>query len=469
VPRSAWSILIAVLLLVAPGHVRGFGPQLIDPLRFNETNAIGPVLIDATTAYCFWPKWVVKESAVTAVELETGRLLWSRPANLALPLTYKLEEGWLLFESTGGEKIAENRTSGSRTFHLVNCETGTEHVFSHDPSINASVDRPRACGDRCLTPQGLVVRCSDGSKVGDLGPGEHRTVIDGDHLFVVTLLADESNLYYQQRLLRRFQLETMQVDKQLELPLEESWRMMAARGDCVIGRCNSEDREGYLVGFDIAGNRELWRLDCPKAVRTTPNFWEGESTLVLAMGVHGAIRPIQIDVTEGMMRPNHDWQDPRLMLSWHQEGGLYPDFVAANSDLIIGRWRFVQLTCIDSRSGHLIWNQFNSEHMINRVFCCDDRLSDYLVVETPHGIDILSTATGERRSIKPDQIGLKPRPHITHQEEQDDDTALLINPSSERLWDLGLMWAPMIPVAAWLIWSLFRRPRSPERTQRKLV
>ena len=460
--RHLSSTILAVLTLISLwSETRLYSQTIAEFSLINDRTSFGPVVLDEANAYCYWPRSVVTEPAISAVELSTGRHLWTKPALLAMPYTYRIEEGWLQYETTEGEQMTLRRSIGPRTFHLVNSATGVEWSFPTRPELRSNVDGTWVHHDRCLTHQGDFVRCSDGKTIGNLGPGEHQTIVNDHDFLVTTLIPDEKNTCFVKRLLRRYDLETMRVEREMELPLEVSWRIVAATGDVVVGRTETTEREPFLACIDLAEQKERWRVAIPFSIRMSPFEWSEDHQLKLTMGAHGLIRPLRIDMATGTLSPDLSWRDPRLLLAWHQEAGQYPDFVSYNENYIIGRWRFIQLSCVDSRTGQLIWNQGTSNHQISRMFGAENRLGDYFVAESRQGFDIVSVANGDRLTISIEQVGLTATPQKSTSDEEIEPVELLAsvlaNSSEEWLWSQGLLLGPLIPFVGWMLWSLIRR------------
>lgn len=437
------------------------GQPLPDFSLINERASFGPVVLDDVNAYCYWPKTVVTESAVSAVELATGRHLWTIPAKFAIPVTFRIQEGWLQYETTESEHVSFRRSTGPRTFNLVNTATGEQRVYPIDPEMQSNVDGTWVHRDRCLTHQGIFVRCSDGHVLGNLGPGEHQTIVSGEHFLATTLVSDETNTRFVKRFLRKFHLENMQLEREIELPLEVPWQVVAARGELVIGRTHISEREPFLVCMDLSTHEERWRVAVPISIRTTPAEWTNDSQLTLSMSAHGLIRPVQVDLATGKLSPDMDWRDPRLLLSWYQEAGQYPDYLAYNENYLVGRWRFIQLTCIDARTGALIWNHETSNRLISRIYSAEPDLNQHLVAESREGFDIITVATGDRTPVTVRDVGLEAVPFKPATDDVGDAASTihsaLSSPTDEWLWGHGLMFGPLIPVAGWILWSVTRR------------
>ena len=457
-----WLILVTVFLTVFGCETTVFGQRSVEFPPLQERMTTGPVVLDDENFFCYWPSWQVTESSVTAIELSTGRHLWSKPANLALPLTYRIDEGWLQYETTDGEQVSARRTNGRRTFHLVHSTNGQERTYPAELELRSIVDQTWVHRDHCLTPQGLVVRCSDGAMIGYLGPGEHQTLVTEGLLFATTLVPDVSNTHFEKRLLRRFNLKTMEVEREMELPLENGWRIVAARADLVVGKSEVPNRTPLLVCVNIDEKKNLWSTSIPISVRTSPFEWIDDSELILTMGIHGQIRPMKVNLTTGAVFPDRNWHDPRLLLAWHQESGHYPDFVAYNEKFIVGQWRYFELSCVDSQTGEIIWNHGTSKYVIGRIFSSPERLGDYLIAESKEGFDIVSVAKGDRLAITPAQVGLKinPKRLMADDEEAESVSApssLFGDSSQDWLWDQGLLLGPLIPIVGWMFWSAVRR------------
>jgi outer membrane protein assembly factor BamB len=468
VKRCPVSVLIAVLVMRSTLTAQALNLQMTDRALFNDRPAVGPGVLDDELVYCYWPKRVVIESAMTAVDLATGRLVWSRATNLALPAACRIEEGWLQYETSSGDAVNSRRTLGPRTFHLVEGKTGAERVFAFEPERHAKVERSLVHANCCLTPQGVVVRCSDGEVLGDLGKGEHHAVAQDGELFVASLVSDDSNTHFEKRILRRFELSTMRVLRQLELPLEVAWRVIAGRGDFVVGRTDLTEQGPELICYDLARQVEVWRSTFPKALNGSPSEWQGESVLRLTMGVHGIVRPVQINLENGVLSPEVGWQDPRLLLAWHQESGQYPDFVATNQKYFIGRWRYLHLACVNSETGQMIWSHDNSNHIVGRMFTRDTSLGDYLVAEASDGLNIVCVSTGERRAVLPSDVGLVASPKELFPEDAEPGMLaahLLRVASHEWFSERMLLAVPLLPLFCWLVLLLIRG-RSPFRSNR---
>ena len=439
-----------------------FGQPANDFTLINERVSFGPAVLDDSCVYCYWPKSSVTEPTMTAIELATGQLRWKHPAKLAHPVNFRVEEGWLQFETTEGDPGSFRRSSGPKTFHLVNAASGEEINIPDATNLRSSVDRTWVYQNRCLTSKGQLIDCQGGRIIGELGFGEHQTITGNGSFLVMTLFPDESNTHFERRLLRKFDLETMALELEMELPLEESWRIIGVQGDLVVGRIELPDRSSFLSCLDLASRNQRWRVPVPKSVFASNCQWEGTSLLILSAGVHGLVRPLRVDMESGAMSPDQSWFDPRLLLAWHQEAGQYADFVASNDRFLIGRWRYLQLSCVNAKTGELFWNQGTGDYLIGRVFAANAGLTDYVVAETKTGIDIINVATGHRNSITPEQVGLNVLPlenylEVEKESQTDATNALFGDSSIDWLLDKGLLLGSLIPFAGWLFWSLIRR------------
>lgn len=427
----------------------------------NERATFGPVVLDDDHAYCYWPRAAVVQPAISAVELKTGRHLWTKPARLANPPTFRIEEGWLQYETSDRDQVNFRRSTGPRTFHLVNASTGKELEFPFSPELRSNVDSTWIHNDRCLTHQGLLVRCSDGQIIGKLGPGEHQSIVNDDHFLAVSLQPDETNTRFVKRILRKFNLETMELEREIELPLEVAWSIVAAKGDTAVARTFVSEREPFLVCMDLSTQQERWRVPIPVSIRTSNIQWTDDNRLRLSLATHGFMRPIDVDMSSGQLLPDMNWRDPRLLLSWYQEAGQYPDFLAVNERFVVGRWRFVQLVCLDVNTGDLIWNHGTANHLISRVYSTESRLSDYLVAESKEGFDILHVPTGERKSVLISDLGLEAVPFEPASDEPGEvsDTlqTLLAATPDDWLQRQGVYLSSLIPLLGVIVWYITRR------------
>jgi hypothetical protein len=460
VPRFFTIRLVTVLLGLLTSERCMLAQPATDFTIINDRMSFGPALLDKTNAYCYWPRSVVTEPAISAIELATGQHLWTIPAKLASPVYFCIDEGWIHFETTESDQIMYRRSTGPRTFHLVNALTGEDRAYPTPQETRSNVEGTWVRHNRCLTNSGLLVQCSDGKTVGTLGEGEHQAIVNESEFLVTTLIPDSSNIRFQKRLLRKFDLETGRLKHEIELPLEVPWRVVAAKGEIVVGRTELGDRTPQLVCLNLADQTELWRVSIPFSVRMSPVHWdEDRSHLELTMGIHGLVRPLRVDLESGQLLPDNTWQDPRLLLSWYQEAAQYPDFVAENKNFIVGRWRFIQLACIERETGNLVWNQGNSDFLISRVFSAEPEMGEYVVTESRRGFDLIEVATGNRKTISIDQVGLSAKevePALTN--ETVGAVATLDEDAPDVwLWNQGFLFGPLIPFAGWIVWSMTRR------------
>ena len=465
---SVW--LIAILIVNSRAQSQYFDTHTLSSTRFGENGPIGSLAIDSSLCCNYWPESTVKEPTVTSVELSTGKLLWAKPAQLALPPTFKIEEGWLLYESTDGEQIERFRTDGFRTLHIVHGVTGVEATIPYDPDRNSIVERPMVHRDRCVTGQGLVVNCADGTVVGDLGPGEHQILVSNGRIYVLSNLFDQLNVDRTRSIFREFDLGRMTVEQELEISVDNAWEPVAARDDVIIVAGEMGGRSNQMVCFDLAKKSERWRTTLPRSIRPSPCFWRDDSKLVLTMGSSGLVCPLLIDLETGNWAPETQWRDPRSLLSWHNDLGVPADLVASNDSLILGRWRNQVLMCVNAQTGKLEWSQRSSDYMIARTFSQKPWLGDFFVAESRLGYDIISVATGERRSVLPEQLGLELSDDHYHRSLLDDPGVMTENESemtevskvlfgtktADRVWDWVFILIPAIPVFIWIVWSLIR-------------
>src|SRR5262249_10192439 len=145
-----------------------------------------------------------------------------------------------------------------------------------------------------------------------------------------------------------------QVLREFELPVHDYSHLMAAKSDFAIFIGRSEDRQS-LFCIDLARKSERWRIAMPNSVQESACVWDGSSALVFYKNVHGIIRPMRIDIENGRLTPDVNWQDPRSILAWHQSSNPLPEFVGANQNYVIGRWRGVEVICVQPNSGELSW------------------------------------------------------------------------------------------------------------------
>lgn len=453
---------IALMLFSSLADAQTFDPSMTPTERYNESNAIGVGALDEINFYCVWPEWHVRPPMLTAVELATGKLRWSSSGRFVLPNTFRAEGGWVIFANSERPQMNFNGTGWIEAFHIINSETGAEIAIPHDESRNTFVDRPRVQQGRCLTLQGQVVQCDDGSVIGDLGPGEHQTLLADGRLYVATLQVNESDQYDRRRFFRRFEFKSMRLEREMELPLEVTWIPVAARDEIVIAKSEVAERQYQLVRLDLQHKDIRWRVKFPRSVLASQAIWDGDTKVTLAMGGASVIRPITVDIATGAIAPDPNWQDPHAVLAWHGEPTRFPDLVACNATRILGRWRFQQIICVDSTTGQLMWEQSAGDHLISRLFCHPQGMGNYVVAETDDGFDIITVETGERKRLTPRDLGLqsiRASQPVDKDERPTNEVAdyLFRSRSNDWIWDRALLLAPLLPLAVWLPWALFRR------------
>lgn len=459
--RHAWLILrvIALLLAASLADAQQFDPGPQAPERFNDSNALGIGAIDHATFYCVWPESHVKRPTVTAIELATGKLRWSRSGQFVLATTFRCEDGWLMFANTFRPQMNFG-TAAIEAFHIINGETGAETTIPHVESRNSLVDRTRVYRGNCLTLQGQVVKCVDGAVVGDLGPGEHQTLLVDGRLYVTTLLVNDTDWRERRRLIRRFDFESMRTELEMELPSDATWIPIAARQGVVLAKSEVAERQYQLVRIDLDQKQIGWRVTFPRHVLSSQSVWEGDDKVVLARGGPSLIRPVKVDVASGAITPDTNWNDPHALLAWHGEPTRFPDLVSCGPTRTLGRWRFQQLVCVDSTTGQLKWEQSADDHLVMRMFCQPTQMGDFVVAESVDGFDIISVETGERKPVTPPDVGLQSiRSTLTENVESSASEVadyLFHSRSNDWIWDRGLLFVPMVPLVMWLLWSLIR-------------
>lgn len=466
--RQLALVVWGLVLSCCPIYSQGYDPYGMNVGRFNEANPIGAAAIDHGIFYCSWPEWSVETPCVTAVDLATGKPVWTQHGRLAMPHTFKIDETWLEYETTDGDQVAPYLTDGLRTLHLVDLKSGRHTTIPTEVNRRSVVEECLVHQDRCLTFQGMVVNCADGAIIGDLGPGEHQAIAANGNLIAVTRVLKEDTFQYDKCLLREFRIADMKLEREMEIASDVTWTLAGTRGDYVLAWCEFNDHLPQIGCFDLDQKTERWRTELPRGVRINHFSFPDDSHAMFALGYHGPIWPLLVNLESGAISPVDSWRDPQWMLSWHNQNGRLADMIASNSKVIIGKWRLQNMLCIDATTGKRLWDQRSVDHLVTRVFCERPRLGDYLVAETERGFDIINVESGERHSIVPENLGLKrvPKPIPETLQETDERptsrTASLMKPlflgstSNDWMFDQGIFVLLAIPILIWAIWAVVR-------------
>lgn len=456
------------LFLCLPAHAQVLEFPPLNTFVFSDPDITGLAVMDDQTVYLYWNERMVTVPAITAVELSSGRHLWSKPAKLNLPTadvvprTFQVEEGWLLYETFDG-RIGDPRhiRPSQRTLHVVNGQTGEQQILPRaNPNHPSYVSTPVVHRSHSVTYDGTVVRCSDGQIVGELGQGDHYPIIgEGDHLFVMTTTEDRASADGAKRFVRKFDVTTMTLLTEMEFPLQNFSPLVAAKGNIAVFASQSDDRR-QLFCIDLSDRREQWRITFPNDVSPFDFQWNGNTELVFHLGTNAIIRPVRVNIANGHLAPDADWIDPRSMLGWYQSRRVSPDFVVANRKFIIGRWQ-QQVICVDPFSGQLLWKHVDSEDCVGRLFTERTRLGEYFVAGTSDRFNIVSVATGETRSIRLTDVGLTAapprRPLASDIDTIPGNASDIGSTEFDRVNDALVLATPLLPLVVWLIWWLFGR------------
>lgn len=463
-PARQWVMLVVlnVLCLAADAQVMEFPP--VNTFVGGDPNVTGLAVIDDGVAYFYWNERMVTVPAITVVELDSGRHLWSKPAKLdsrfVLPRTFQVEGEWLLYE-TVDEGVEDPRSVrlSQRILHLVNGQTGEEQILPRADSTRRSfMSRPMVRRDHCVTYDGTVVRCTDGHIIGDLGTGDHHAIVDDDHLFVTTSTAGWVKAADTKRFVRKFDLTTMRLLLELDLPLQTFSQMIAAKDSVAVFAGESGD-ERQLFCVDLTNRSEQWRTAFPYELSFACQ-WDADNQLVLYHSTHTIVRPIRLNVANGHLAADRDWMDPRSLLGWYQSRTETPDFVAANRKFVVGRWQQQQVICVDPSSGQLLWKHLDSDDCVGRLFTDRMRLGEYFVAATYDRFNIVSVATGETHSIRPADVGLTAASRLRTSASDIDVTpepSYFTSTKFDRVRDGLLLATPLSPLIIWLMWRFFRR------------
>lgn len=456
----------AIVSLSSRAESQFVNPLPNGPFQFNESNPIGLGAIDHKAFYCYWPAWSVSQPAVTAVELATGKLLWSIPVRMRQNLTFELEDQWLYFEAIDEESQTQE---SNVSFHIVNTATGADTVVPWNADRFVEVLRTLVHRGRGVTPQGLVVKCEDGSVVGDLGSGIHQVAASNGKLYSMPFENPSMIAEREMFLLRRYDIETMQLEREIELKDRFPLTFVIAKGDVAVVRCQIDLRRSQLVCFNLETGAERWRVMIPNGVSTSKCEWLDDLRIALTTGPLGPIQPMHVNLENGEMTADLTWTDPRSLLAWHFNGSFFPDMFATDGERIVGRWRTQRLVCIDSKTGKEIWKHSNQNYPITRLFFQTPLMGKEIVAECDVGFDIISVGTpdGDRRRVIPDSIGLtkfvrsarnsnSTKPSNNSRRVSLSSTVSQDESIREWMKDWGTLLWPAIPLLFWVIWSLVR-------------
>ncbi len=408
----------------APSAAKNEDSQFSRPLR-PDVPRVARALVRDDVAFIEWPPELVGTGALTAFDLKTGRLKWTCPvepsiaASLSVAGDY-IVQGWL--------------TSNGHEDRLVHRATGeTQALPLGDAQAAVPKDQRVWHGglhvhdDWMVTNQ--IVRLSDRHVVREIDFPWRSAVSHRGKLYTI---GDRDHRLNGEYVIRRTDLETGR--EELAVPVAElvaSDRefgfggIVAVSGDVVAISTswrptpNDPAVNGY-VGFNLVTRRELWRAEVERRFGRAPVCFHHPDGLGLSNPIENwnplRLRPLLIDLTTGAMQPDPEWRDPYSLLNWHlgetQPVVGLPDldyrvgFVARNDRHAVTLQSNTKLICVDVQTGALAWkHDIGGRHVWPSITSAGD-LGGYVMVPLPGGVEVFEISTGERRVIKPADVGL---------------------------------------------------------------
>ena len=507
-----------------PTTVTGQTETLFETVRSNFEDPAAPLpqlprielcAVVGNTAYVCWPRSLVGEATLTAVDLKTKKLKWSHPFGKQV----------VQFLTTFGDQIycVADRQRVVRPGRLVSDVTDTsfdnESFESiHDYLFQVETGKLTTLGR--LSPEKVIYGKKpviDGNfLVGDL-------VIDATDLRSYELDFESSNALIQKGKLfvvfweyvrnvetkaspdeekgdgssentdtrglfaaggdlqipyvRRVDLKTGNVEVTARLPGSKGepnarWTLVAADGDRIYLQEHEvsyaqRDDERTVTCYDIVQEQQIWSTVVPRELsnlrfRDPTTLEDQPRTRQDSGAVSGGSyvrHPLLIDASTGRWQPDPDWRDPYSFIHWHTNIDSIVQ-VMKNDRYIVVLHKDAALICIDSVTGQRLWRGEAATPWPP----FSEVLTDQLVLPCLGGIDIYDVATGQCHRLLPKDVGLKVERSLelpTNRSANRDPT--LTHASSDKFYERQLVLLLALPVVGWICFrTLFwlRRPRS---------
>lgn len=418
--------------------------------------------VSGRTAFVCWPKEMVSDATITAIDLDTLQLKWKRVIGPLTVWNYQLFHNQLYYVASN---YAPGRPSPPETSEecLLSLETGE--------GVPQSVDVPRSTvvsNDTYLVSNRIY--SSDSANVIDL-PRFHRWrgIINRKHLFEMGFACNDDGRITGERILRRIQLATGTVELTDEL--------VASMGDLVTAWDNrvllqyEEPIEKtdppaaleqnlamrMLVCYDLEKKDFLWKVAIPCPIRATRFRDDGllecqcySSSEIVAPNAPDRM-PLLVDVDKGTFELDRDWHDPNALAYWYAGTGAITHAIR-NDRSIVAVLVNHDMLCIDAISAKLLWRQ-----TIGDWAHFTEILGERIVTSLPGAIEITDVATGTSRVIKAEDLGLQLIAAMKLPDRIPSNSSNEIqNVKSDWFFDRMLLALPALPLAVWIVYQLHR-------------
>ena len=453
----------------------------------REKPRIERALARGGTGYVWWPKSLVGQLTLTAVDLKTGQARWSLALAGESALTETLIGDRLWIRSYLGESTTYLSTSVVE--RLIHTETGEVEVLSL-PHREQSIPKAKRHWN------GMTVAHDAWLVMDHIRHVADKQVIRIFDFSWESAIAHQGKLYtYGWRgsdlaagsILRRTDLATGRDE--LELPLAEFYTketglyfnsLVAASGDLLVMMAGWRDASdggnssGYMA-FDLASRREVWRTARDSRIGRAPVQFHHPDGLGLSNPISNwnplRRRPLLIDLVTGGTKPDPEWRDPYSLLSWHTgessrmgQVELPIDFVTRNEHYAVALLGKASLICFDPETGLLVWKHEVSSDRAWPAITSTGNLGEYVLVPLPGGLEVFEISTGQRRVITPTDVGLTAiaEPPLPAGTSIPAGTGRVVH-AKHDWWIDGLIQSLLaLPLVAWGVYLLVRR-RFPSR------
>lgn len=492
-----------------------FNTDVGDPsVPFPQLPQVEHAIVIGETVFICWPRSLVGQATLTAVDLQSFQTLWTRTFDDYDIKTFR-RFGDLLYCGIGDH--APSRYDGPNpnlyelsAEYLLQSDTGKQ---LRERSIVKSYWRRPVIGDSYLVTDEIIGAA--GRPVAELKFVWHYAKIHQGKLYSIgdpddvseslgnltrtrtrthrLGQIDQSSAFEfrdWQPVLRVTDLVTGVTELTMEIPTPSAisdmqglaWSLVAAKDDRLVLQVYQPDQnstnKGQLICYDFRRGVVVWKQAVPCEighVRLSEKRASDQQSpapvlecqcrcrpLTNHESEHGTFdrQPLIIDWETGNWRPDPQWRDPASMLAWHI-GFDSISHLAMNDRFIVAISNQAQMLAIDSSTGQLIWRR----DVASSWPPFSETLDELLVAPTLGGIEVTDVATGRGRRIYPEHVGLQiiPTLKLPRQLPMDQDSV----PGDARndwFYDRSMMMMPAVPLIAWGLYVSIRRRRGAAKT-----
>lgn len=531
--RDDRHVIAMIGIVIAIGAVASWSPrvygQVERPSDVFSTNLADPsvplpqlprvehAVVVGETVFICWPKSLVRQATLTAVDLKTGDVKWRhqfgrqdvkvlRACGDQIYCGAEVPRVQIPADLPPDDRQSSSIDDPFEDIHdyLFHVETGKLTTFQRrSPKSFIYWRTPVVDGEFLVSD--LVVNASD-LKIYELEFESYNSLID-EGKFYATFServrkpetkpaptdenkSDESSVHAGMRsivatnedtyipFIRRMDLKTGVTEvianiSQLSDGGHARWTLVAARGDRVYLQQDAlpyglRDNEFDVVCFDLVAEQAVWKTVVPRELRNV-RFRDAntlqdhpQTRLDSSSDLHNGVyhrQPILIDANTGRWQPDPDWRDPFSLMHWHTNMDSIVQ-VMKNDRCIVVLRRDAALICIDPITGQRLWRG----EAAGPWPAFAEILTDQLVLPCLGGIDIYDVMSGQSHRLLPEDVGLRTDPSLRLPKKlsvERDPT--LTDARSDRFYDRQLMLLPAIPLVVWVCFRLFvwiRRGRS---------